>query len=249
MSDTSNPGNLASSPIADAAEFDVRLKRTDENRWLATRYAPPEARERLVAIYLLHQELSRALHATEAMLGKIRIQWWRETLEQIGGKGQLRRHDLAEELARVLRDRRDLLSPINDLIDRFDDVIDDHLHAGGHEESGTHEGKHYAAEASLARLAGQALDASLNRSHLDALTRCGEAHLAVMAGMDDSRDRWVTARVAAQELPAQVWPAIAHLAVDAPKGAELSPLFKRWRIFWAVALRTLQTSPNLPDGR
>ena len=81
MSDTSNPGNLAS-----AAEFDGRLKRTDENRWLATRYAPPEARERLVAIYLLHQELSRALHTKEAMLGKIRIQWWRETVEQIETK-------------------------------------------------------------------------------------------------------------------------------------------------------------------
>ena len=53
MSDTSNPGNLAS-----AAEFDARLKRTDENRWLATRYAPPEARELLVAVYLLHHELT-----------------------------------------------------------------------------------------------------------------------------------------------------------------------------------------------
>ena len=248
MSDTSNPGNLASSPIADAADFDARLRRTDENRWLATRYAPPGDRERLVAIYLLHQELSRALNASEAMLGKIRIQWWRETVEQISGRGALRRHDLAEELARVTRDRRDLIAPINELIDRFDDVIDDHLHAGGHAEGGAHEGRHFAAEASLVRLAAQALQASVSMSHLDALTRCGEAHLAVVAGMDDALDRWVTARVAAQELPTQLWPAIAHLAVDAPKGAELSPLFKRWRIFWTVALRRLQTSPNLPAG-
>jgi hypothetical protein len=243
MSDTSNPGNLASSPIADAAEFDARLKRTDENRWLATRYAPAEARERLVAIYLLHQELSRALHAKEPMLGKIRIQWWRETVEQIGGRGQVRRHDLAEELARVMRGRGDLIAPINDLIDRFDDVIDDHLRAGGHEESGTHEARHLAAEASLSRLAGLALDASATPSQLDALTRCGEAHLAVVADLDDAADRWITARVAAQELPAQLWPAIAHLAVDAPKGAEPSPLSKRWRMFRAVATRRLQSSP------
>jgi phytoene synthase len=239
MSDTSNPGNLASSPIADAAEFDVRLKRADEDRWLATRYAPPEARERLVAIYLLHQELSRALHATEAMLGKIRIQWWRETIEQLAGRGALRRHDLAEELARVTHDRRDLISPINDLIDRFDDIIDDHLRAGGHEESGTHEARHLAAEASLTRLAGHALDQSLNHSHLDALTRCGEAHLAVVADMADALDRWVTAQVAARELPKHVWPAVLHLSITAPTGKTRSPLFKRWKMFQAALTHRL----------
>ena len=97
MSDTANPPNLAS-----VDDFDARLKRTDEDRWLATRYAPTDARERLVALYLLNQELQRAMHAKEAMLGKIRLQWWRETLAQLGGAAPVRRHDLAEELARVL---------------------------------------------------------------------------------------------------------------------------------------------------
>ena len=84
MSDTANPPNLAS-----VDDFDARLKRTDEDRWLATRYAPQAARERLVAIYLLYQELQRALQTKEAMLGKIRIQWWRETLEQVGATAAL----------------------------------------------------------------------------------------------------------------------------------------------------------------
>ncbi len=234
MSDTSNPGNLAS-----AAEFDARLKRTDENRWLATRYAAPEDRERLVAIYLLHQELSRALHTKEAMLGKIRVQWWRETMEQVAGKGALRRHDLAEELARIMRGRADLIKPINDLIDRFDDVIDDHLHAGGHEQSGSHEVRHLATEASLMRLSGQALDTSVTASQLDALTRCGEALLAVAADTEDAPDRWITARVAARELPAQVWPAILHLSVIEPPGKPRTPLSKRWRMFQAALTHRL----------
>jgi phytoene/squalene synthetase len=119
MSDTSNKANLASAPLAGVEEFDDRLKRTDEDRWLATRYAPAEGRERLVAIYLLNQELQRTLHTKEPMLGKIRVQWWRETIEQVAGKAPLRRHDLAEELARVTKDRPDLIAPINDLIDRF----------------------------------------------------------------------------------------------------------------------------------
>jgi phytoene/squalene synthetase len=234
MSDTANPGKLASTPLAGAGEFDARLKRTDENRWLATRYAPAEARERLVAIYLLHQELGRALQAKEAMLGKIRIQWWRETLEQLTGKTALRRHDLSEELARVLKDRSDLIAPINDLIDRFDDVLDDHLRAGGHGANSAHEQRHLAAEAALARLAGRVLDASITPGDLEVLARCGEAHLAKVARLLDADARWESARKAARALPANLWPAILHLA---PRDAYA--LQKRWRMFRAMASRRL----------
>ena len=45
MSDTANPPALAS-----ADDFDARLKRTDEDRWLATRYAPDGKRPLLVAL-------------------------------------------------------------------------------------------------------------------------------------------------------------------------------------------------------
>jgi len=234
MSDTSNPGNLASSPIANTAEFDARLKRTDENRWLATRYAPAEARERLVAIYLLHQELGRALHAREAMLAKIRIQWWRETLEQIAGAGPVRRHDLAEELARVTKGRADLIAPMNDLFDRFDDVIDDHLQQGGHDAGAAHAERHFATEASLTRLAGLVLDAGASQEQLDILARCGEAHLAAAAKLDDAGTRRQTARKAARSLSAKLWPAILHTV--APDAA---PFAKRWCMFRAALTHRL----------
>ena len=149
MSDTANPASLAS-----ADDFDARLKRTDEDRWLATRYADEAGRQRLVAIYLMNNELQRALQAREAMLGKIRVQWWRETLEQVGGAGPVRRHDLAEELARVTKGRGDLIAPLMALVDAFDDILDDHLQAGGHQDGGEHEARHLAAEGKLVRLAG-----------------------------------------------------------------------------------------------
>ena len=236
MSDTANPAKLASS-----AEFDARLKRTDEDRWLATRYAPDSARELLVALYLMDQELRRALGTREPMLGKIRIQWWRETIEQVGGKGPVRRHDLAEELARVTKDRRDLIAPIHDLVDRYDDIIDDHLRAGGHEAGGEHERRHFAAEASLVRLAGLALDASASREHLDALSRCGEANLAIAANLSDADARWATARNAVRKLPSRLWPAIVHLAAARNPGkiAERSPLMKRLRMLSATLRRSL----------
>jgi 15-cis-phytoene synthase len=234
MSDTANPGNLASAALAGSGEFDARLKRMDENRWLATRYAPAEARERLVAIYLLHLELGRALQAKEAMLGKIRIQWWRETLEQIGSGGPVRRHDLAQELARVTVGRADLFKPMNDLVDRFDDVLDDHLRAGGHDASTAHGGRHLATEASLARLAGLALDPEATPAQLDALARCGEAHLARVADLPDAEARWSEARRAAGHVSAKLWPAILHVVARHP-----SPLVKRWRIFAAMLTRRL----------
>jgi hypothetical protein len=239
MSDTANPGKLASAPLAGPEEMDARLKRTDEIRWLATRYAPAAARERLVAIYLFHQELQRALSAKEAMLGKIRIQWWRETLEQLGGKGALRRHDLAEELARVIRDRTDLLAPMSDLVDRYDDILDDHLHAGGHTPGGDHEARHLAAEASLSRLAGLALDPGATQEQLDALSRCGEAHLATVAHLGDAKARRALARSEARKLPAPFWPAIAHLAAASREDKGPKPLLDRWRIFRAIISRTL----------
>jgi hypothetical protein len=243
MSDTANTGNLASAPLSGEGEFDARLKRADEARWLATRYAHAEGRKRLVALYLLHLELARALQAKEPMLGKIRIQWWRETIDQIAahltGKGAVRRHDLSEELARVLAGRADLIAPIHELVDRFDDIIDDHLQAGGHQQNDDHEAQHLAAEAALTRLAGLALDSAATPGQLDALTRLGEAHLANLADMPDTHDRWVIARVASRELPSQVWPAIVHGVAFGPHGAGRSPFSKRWRIFLAMLTRKL----------
>ncbi|HEV7689911.1 MAG TPA: squalene/phytoene synthase family protein [Hyphomonadaceae bacterium] len=243
MSDTANTANLASAPLAESGDFDQRLKRLDENRWLATRYAGEAGRPLLVAIYLLYHELARALQAKEAMLGKIRIQWWRETVEQISTALEdpakpVRRHDLSEELSRLLKERRDLIAPINELIDAFDDIIDDHLRAG-HEQTAEHEAKHLAAEAGLTRLAGRALDPNLAGIKLDALSYCGEAHLATVAQLPDFADRWVMARVAAEELPPHVWPAIVHLVADAPGGRSRSPFSRRYRIFKAMLIHRL----------
>lgn len=204
MSDTANPASLASQK-----EFDDRLKRTDENRWLASRYAPEAGRQLLVAIYLMNNELQRALQAREAMLGKIRVQWWRETLEQVGGAGPVRRHDLAEELARVTKGRDDLMAPMMALVDAYDDILDDHLHAGGHQAGGEHEARHLAAEAKLMRLAGLALAPGAVGVELDAIERVAEAALARKAGLDGASERWTAAARRARAVPSVMWPAMA----------------------------------------
>jgi phytoene synthase len=194
--------------------------------------------------------LQRALQVSEPMIGKIRIQWWRETLEQLAGhisgkEGAPRRHDLAEELARVATDRSDLIAPMSELVDRFDDIIDDHLHAGGHEPGDAHAERHLAAEASLARLAGIALEPSVTASQLDALSRCGEAYPAALARLPDAGERWKAAQEASRRLPHALWPAIAHLAAtrdpyriaNDPRTAAKAPLLKRWRVLLAMFSR------------
>lgn len=230
MSDTANPANLAS-----IDDFDARLKRTDEDRWLATRYAAQPQRELLVALYLFNQELQRALHTKEAILGKIRLQWWRETLEQLGGAGALRRHDLAEELARVIRERKDLLVPMGSLVDAYDDVIDDHLQAGGHQAGGDHEARHMAVEGRMMRLAGQALLAEASEPDLAALAAAGEARVAAAAELEGAEARWSAARAGLRGLPPAMWPAVLHLAGS----RDTSPLAKRWRMFVSTLLQKL----------
>ena len=225
MSDTANPPKLAS-----AAEFDARLKRTDEDRWLALRYAPAADRERVASIYLFNQELQRTLQTSEPMLGKIRLQWWRETMEQVAGAGPVRRHDLAEELARVLNGRPDLHTAAAALIDRYDDILDDHLHAGGHQPGGDHEARHLAVEGAAMKLAGLALDATASAEHLATLAALGEARIALSAELPQGAERWRSARQAAQKLPSALWPAILHLALADLPSPQASDFARRWRL-------------------
>jgi hypothetical protein len=230
MSDTAIPANLAS-----AAEFDARLKKTDEDRWLSSRYALPRQRETLVAVYLLHQELLRAAGMSQPMLGKIRIQWWRETLDGIAAGGAARHHDLAEELARTIGPVPALLKAAQDLLDRYDDIIDDHLHAGGHVADGQHAERHLAAEGQLVRLAALVLDPAANEAALGNVELCGRWHLALSAELPDAEAMWAAARGAARGVPAQLWPAIAHVGLAASPG----PLARRWTMFRRVLLRRL----------
>ena len=229
MSDTANPPKLASS-----AEFDARLKRTDEDRWLASRYAPPADRERLAAVYLLNQELQRTLHTKEPMLGKIRLQWWRETMEQVAGGGPVRRHDLAEELARVTMGRPDLHAATSALIDRYDDILDDHLHAGGHQPGGDHEARHLAVEGALMKLAGLAVYPAATPEHLATLAALGEARIALSAELPDGAFRWSFARRAARKIPGILWPAMLHLAITDLPSPPASDFTRRWRLLKAA---------------
>jgi hypothetical protein len=78
------------------------LRRGDPDRFLSAMTAPPDRRERLFALYAFNLELARIRAvASEPMLGLIRLQWWRETVEGIYA-GAPRAHEVVGPLAETI---------------------------------------------------------------------------------------------------------------------------------------------------
>ena len=76
------------------------VRRGDEDRWLSTHYAPATARRRLCALYALHLEIERIPAIVgEPPLGEIRLQWWREALDEIRAKKKPHAHLVVEAVA------------------------------------------------------------------------------------------------------------------------------------------------------
>jgi len=74
------------------------VRRLDHDRFLSTLLAPADKRARLVALYAFNAEIARVREmVSEPMLGQIRLQWWRETIESIAN-GEARGHEAAEAL-------------------------------------------------------------------------------------------------------------------------------------------------------
>lgn len=84
-------------------EIDRRLRRVDEDRWISSRFAPPESRRSLIALYGLAYELARVQEVvSEETLGLIRFQWWREAITEIGEGKPPRQHDICLALTEVV---------------------------------------------------------------------------------------------------------------------------------------------------
>jgi len=77
----------------------VSVRAADPDRYFSTLLAPAALRPFLFALYALNAELARVAQTVrEPMLGAIRLEWWRETVEG-AAKGSPRNHDVAKGLA------------------------------------------------------------------------------------------------------------------------------------------------------
>uniref|UniRef100_UPI0037C5DDC5 squalene/phytoene synthase family protein n=1 Tax=Roseovarius salis TaxID=3376063 RepID=UPI0037C5DDC5 len=79
------------------------VRRGDPDRFRAVMAAPVPARTRLFPVYAFNIEVSRAPWLTEEpMIAEMRLQWWRDVLEEIREGGAVRRHEVATPLSRVI---------------------------------------------------------------------------------------------------------------------------------------------------
>lgn len=84
------------------AALSATVRRADEDRWLASRFAPARVRQRLVALYAVNHEIARAADTVStASLGDIRHAWWREALDEIHAGKAARAHPALEAYAQA----------------------------------------------------------------------------------------------------------------------------------------------------
>ena len=79
------------------------VEKADPERFRAVMSVAPEARAVLFPIFAFGVEISRAPWVTqEPLIAEMRLQWWRDALEEIAAGGPVRGHEVTQALQRVL---------------------------------------------------------------------------------------------------------------------------------------------------
>lgn len=101
------------------------VRKLDHDRYLTTLFLPAEARADALALYAFNLEIARTREiVSEPLLGQIRLQWWRETIDGIYG-GTPREHPVVEALATACHRNRLERRELEALIDARESDLDD----------------------------------------------------------------------------------------------------------------------------
>lgn len=85
-------------------ELIANLRAGDPDRLYIALFASGKARERLLSLFAFNLEIaSTRERVSETMLGQIRLQWWRDALEEIR-RGEPRRHPVVAAMAEWIPD-------------------------------------------------------------------------------------------------------------------------------------------------
>ena len=233
--------------MADTETLDDLVRRVDPDRWQASRFiGDPVARADVIALYALNYELARvAGGVSNALMGEIRITWWREAMEEVAAGKAPRKHPNVEALAASGFDPN-ALAALADA--RFTDLDEGPLK----DEAAVFAYVDGTAGA-LAVLAARRLDPGADPHAVKGAARAwGLAGLWRLKSAGRSRlpESWTQAdvkqRVEAQlkaardeikRLPVAAFPAVAPaaLARSYVSGRELSELEKKARLTFSVA--------------
>jgi phytoene/squalene synthetase len=79
------------------------VEKGDPDRFRTVMAAPVAARSALFPLYAFNVEVTRAPWVTqEAMIAEMRLQWWRDALEEIGAGSAVRKHEVTTPLSALL---------------------------------------------------------------------------------------------------------------------------------------------------
>jgi phytoene synthase len=228
-------------------DLDALVRRVDPDRWLASRFiVDPKARADVIALYAFNYELARvAAGVSNALMGEIRLTWWREAMDEIAAGQVARRHPTVQAVAAAGY-------PLNALADMAEARMADLDAAPFETEAQVLDyvdatagavmmlaAWRLAPKADLHALRGAARAYGL--AGLWRLERAGRRRLPTDWTQADVRRRVRLARTQARAelkaLPVAAFPAAAPAALaQAQTGArELGELEIRARLTWAVA--------------
>jgi phytoene synthase len=163
---------VAAGPDFNFQHCEALVREGDPDRYWATLFAPAEKRRYLFALYAFSFEVARVRDAVrEAMVGEIRLQWWRDAL-QGEARGDVRANPVAAALDETIVKFRLPRQALVDLIDaRVFDLYDDAMPTVNDLEG-------YAGEtsSSLIRLASLVLAEDGQAGPADAAGHAGVAY-------------------------------------------------------------------------
>lgn len=118
---------ISASATTDIAE---RIRRHDNDRYLCALFAPAAERAALLALYAFNLEIARVRElVNEPLPGRIRLQWWRDSVAAIYEEDAPRHHVVCQALARAVRAHDLSRNHLDTLIDARERDLDDRVPA------------------------------------------------------------------------------------------------------------------------
>lgn len=87
------------------SELSERIRKYDNDRYLCSLFAEEKYIKDLHTLYAFNLEISRIRELTnEPVIGMIRLQWWRDAIEEIY-QGKPRKHEVIDELKEIIKNK------------------------------------------------------------------------------------------------------------------------------------------------
>ena len=103
----------------------AQVREHDPDRYLATLFAPADAREELFVLYAFDHEIGRVRRiVSEPMAGLVRLQWWRDALDAVAGS-----RPAAHPVVEALHARWTSFAPLQSRLQAAIDARDQELSA------------------------------------------------------------------------------------------------------------------------